>query len=125
MFATACAVGVACGAVNAVLIHGLRIKSIIVTIATLNVFYGILIFITKGNYIYSLPDWFSAGITWFEFEQDQIPYYLNFQMVTPGRRLRDDLVPAQPHQHRPADLRHGRQSGCLRAGSASTSSACT
>ena len=40
----------------------LRISSIIVTIATLNVFYGLLMFVTDGNYIYSLPDWLSAGI---------------------------------------------------------------
>ena len=70
-----------CGFVNAVIIHRFRIKSIIVTIATLNIFYGILIFVTGGDYIYSLPDWFAAGITWFEFERDQIPYYINFQML--------------------------------------------
>jgi simple sugar transport system permease protein len=82
VFAVACGVGILCGFINAVLIHKFKIQSIIVTIATLNVFYGILIFVTGGDYIYSLPDWFSAGITWFEFERDLIPYYLNFQMVT-------------------------------------------
>lgn len=82
VFATACAVGVACGLINAFLIYRFNIKSIIVTIATLNIFYGILIFVTGGDYIYSLPDWFASGITWFEFERDQIPYYLNFQMLT-------------------------------------------
>ena len=82
VFAVACAVGIGCGLINAVLIHAFKIKSIIVTIATLNIYYGILIFVTGGDYIYSLPDWFASGITWFEFERDQIPYYLNFQMVT-------------------------------------------
>jgi simple sugar transport system permease protein len=81
VFAIACAVGTLCGFVNAVIIHTFKIKSIIVTIATLNLFYGILIFVTRGNYIYSLPDWFAAGISWFEFERDQIPYYINFQML--------------------------------------------
>ena len=42
--------------------------SIIVSIATLNVFYGLLIFFTAGKYIYSLPDWFATGIFWFEFD---------------------------------------------------------
>jgi simple sugar transport system permease protein len=81
VFLTACGTGVLCGFVNAVIIHRFRIKSIIVTIATLNIFYGILIFVTGGDYIYSLPDWFASGITWFEFERDQIPYYVNFQML--------------------------------------------
>jgi len=82
VFAIACGVGILCGVINATLIYLFRIKSIIVTIATLNIYYGILIFVTGGDYIYSLPDWFASGITWFEFERDQIPYYLNFQMVT-------------------------------------------
>lgn len=82
VFLLACAVGTLCGLINAIVIYGFKINSIIVTIATLNIYYGILIFVTGGDYIYSLPDWFSAGITWFEFERDQIPYYLNLQMIT-------------------------------------------
>src|SRR5690606_35301779 len=45
VFLIACGVGIACGMINAVLIHVFRIKSIIVTIATLNIFYGSLIFV--------------------------------------------------------------------------------
>jgi simple sugar transport system permease protein len=82
VFAVACGVGVACGAINAVLIDSLKISSIIVTIATLNIFYGLLIFITGGKYIYSLPDWFSKGIWWFEYiDSDKIPYGLNLQIL--------------------------------------------
>jgi simple sugar transport system permease protein len=81
VFLTACGTGVLLGFVNALLIYRFKIQSIIVTIATLNIFYGILIFVTRGDYIYSLPDWFASGVTWFEFERDGIPYYLNFQMV--------------------------------------------
>src|SRR5580700_788006 len=44
MFAIAGAIGVACGAINALFITRLRISSIIVSIATLNIFYGLLIF---------------------------------------------------------------------------------
>lgn len=81
VFAIACGVGVLCGFVNAFVIYTFKIKSIIVTIATLNIFYGVLIFVTRGNYIYSLPDWFATGINWFAFERDEIPYSLNFQML--------------------------------------------
>ena len=67
VFVIACAVGVLCGAVNALFIQKLRIPSIIVTIATLNIFFGLLIFVTKGKYIPVLPDWFSRGVDFFEF----------------------------------------------------------
>src|SRR5437868_12731447 len=68
IFAIAIGVGAALGAINAVFIQKLRIPSIIVSVATLNIFYGLLIFSTGGKYIYSLPDWFATGIFWFEFE---------------------------------------------------------
>ena len=51
-------------AINAIFIQKLRIPSIIVSVATLNIFYGLLIFFTGGKYIYSLPDWFATGIFW-------------------------------------------------------------
>lgn len=82
VFMIACAIGVACGVVNAICVHVFKIQSIIVTISTLNLFYGVLMFITGGKYISVLPDWFSAGINWFEFEdKDQISYSLNFQIL--------------------------------------------
>ncbi|MCK1756226.1 ABC transporter permease [Bradyrhizobium sp. 137] len=80
--AMAMAIGAALGAINAVLIQKLRIPSIIVSIATLNVFYGLLIFFTGGKYIYSLPDWFAAGIFWFEFDWGKdASYGVNLQML--------------------------------------------
>ena len=82
VFAIGIAAGAACGAVNAALIEGLRIPGIIVTIATLNVFYGLLVFTTGGRYIHALPDWFAQGIWWFEYvDADQIPYGLNLQVL--------------------------------------------
>jgi simple sugar transport system permease protein len=81
LFALACTIGVICGAINAIVIVKFRIHSIIVSIATLNIFYGLLIYWTSGRYIYSLPDWFATGINWFEFEHDQIPYAINLQML--------------------------------------------
>jgi simple sugar transport system permease protein len=83
IFLVAAGVGILCGLINAVCIHVFKIKSIIVTIATLNIYYGILVFVTGGKYIYSLPDWFSKGIWWFEYVgEDQIPYALNLQILT-------------------------------------------
>ena len=82
VFALACAIGVICGLANAALVQKLGIASIIVTIATLNIFFGLLVFFTGGKYIYNLPDWFGKGIFWFEFEDaSQVPYGINLQIL--------------------------------------------
>lgn len=82
VFALAILVGIFLGAINAILIDRLQISSIIVSIATLNIFFGLLIFITKGKYIYSLPDWFSKGVYFFEYvDADEISYGLNLQII--------------------------------------------
>jgi simple sugar transport system permease protein len=82
VFALAMVIGVVCGAVNAVLVDKLNISSIIVSIATLNIFYGLLVFITGGRYIYSLPDWFSKGIYWFEYvDANEVSYGINLQIL--------------------------------------------
>jgi simple sugar transport system permease protein len=75
-------IGIGLGLVNAVLIHVFRVRSIIATLGTLNAFYGLLVFATRGNYIYTLPDWFDSGMNLFEFrDADQNYYSLNFQMI--------------------------------------------
>ena len=56
------AIGVALGFINATLIAGFRIISIVVTIATFNAFFGLLMFATSGRSIYDLPDWSTARI---------------------------------------------------------------
>jgi len=82
LFALAAAVGIVCGLINAVFITKLRISSIIVSIATLNIFYGLLIFTTGGRYITSLPKFFRDGISWFEYEDaNGVPYALNLQIL--------------------------------------------
>ncbi|WP_374447777.1 ABC transporter permease [Stella sp.] len=82
VFAIGMATGTALGLVNGTLVERLRIPGIIVTIATLNVFYGLLVFQTGGRYIHALPDWFAAGIWWFEYvDADQIPYAVNLQIL--------------------------------------------
>ena len=82
LFASAGAVGLLCGLINAVFITKLRISSIIVSIATLNIFYGLLIFSTGGKYITSLPKFFRDGLSWFEYEDASgVPYALNLQIL--------------------------------------------
>jgi simple sugar transport system permease protein len=82
LFALAGAVGVLCGLINAIFVTKLRISSIIVSIATLNIFYGLLIVSTGGKYITSLPKFFRDGISWFEHDDASgVPYALNLQIL--------------------------------------------
>jgi simple sugar transport system permease protein len=62
-------IGFGLGAVNAALIHYFRIISIVVTIATFNVFFGLLMFFTRGVSIYTLPDWWIRRTVLFGFQQ--------------------------------------------------------
>jgi simple sugar transport system permease protein len=62
------AVGVALGLLNAVLIHNLRITSIIVTIATMSFYFALLMYFTGGKSIYDLPGWWSNRITFYRTE---------------------------------------------------------
>src|SRR5437764_2268690 len=85
VFALAIGIGIGLGAINALFIQTLRIPSIIVSVATLNIFFGLLVFITGGKYIYSLPDWFSTGIFWFEFDWGKDSSYgVNLQILILG-----------------------------------------
>jgi len=59
-FGFAVLIGAALGAVNGLLIYRFRIPPIITTIATMNVYYGLLIVITRGKWIYALPDCFRS-----------------------------------------------------------------
>ncbi|MEM7024703.1 MAG: ABC transporter permease [Pseudomonadota bacterium] len=66
--AIAALVGFGLGAFNAGLIHYFRIISIVVTIATFNVFFGFLMFFTRGVSIYNLPDWWLDRIIFWEHQ---------------------------------------------------------
>ena len=66
-FLMASAIGIALGAINALLVHHLKVSAIIITISTLNIFYGILIFVTRGKWLYNFPDWFYDGISLYNF----------------------------------------------------------
>ena len=61
--------GIALGAVNAALIHYFRIISIVVTIATFNIYFGLLMFVTRGVSIYNLPEWWTHRTVLFEYQQ--------------------------------------------------------
>jgi simple sugar transport system permease protein len=73
--------GAILGAINAIFVVKFKMHSIIVSIATLNIFYGLLIFITSGDYITTVPDYFFDGINWFEFQVGRRSYGINLQMV--------------------------------------------
>ena len=54
----AATVGILLGLINACIIYFFKIHSIIATIATLNIYYGILTVLSGGKWIYALPTWF-------------------------------------------------------------------
>jgi len=60
--------GIGLGLINAALIHGFKIISIVITIATFNAFFGLLMFFSKGRFIYDLPDWWIDRIFIFEHQ---------------------------------------------------------
>jgi simple sugar transport system permease protein len=62
-------IGIGLGAINASLIYSFGIISIVVTIATFNAFFGLLMFITRGVSIYLLPDWWTHRTVLFGFQQ--------------------------------------------------------
>ncbi len=63
--------GILLGLLNAWLIHGFRIISIVVTIATFNAFFGLLMYFSGGRNIYSLPSWWTERIFIFEYQNAQ------------------------------------------------------
>ncbi|MEO8531850.1 MAG: ABC transporter permease, partial [Deltaproteobacteria bacterium] len=62
-------IGIALGMINAALIHYFRIISIVVTIATFNIFFGLLMFFTRGVSIYILPEWWTHRTVLFSYQQ--------------------------------------------------------
>ena len=82
LFALGLGIGTLLGLANAVLISTLRISSIIVSIAMLNVYYGLLMFLSGGNQLYALPDWFLNAFSWVLYtDKQQNPYVLNAQII--------------------------------------------
>ena len=74
--------GLLLGLVNAALVTWFRISSIIVTIALLNVYFGLLMFFTKGDPINFLPDWYADSLSWVIAGADtNNPLILNMQIL--------------------------------------------
>jgi len=61
-FVLAATFGTLLGCVNAFFIFQFRIVSIVVTIATYNLFFGLLMFFSGGVSIYDLPDWWTSPV---------------------------------------------------------------
>lgn len=61
------AIGIGLGLINMWLIHTFRIVTIVVTIATYNAYFGLLMFFSRGRSIYNLPDWMVDRIRLFEY----------------------------------------------------------
>jgi simple sugar transport system permease protein len=81
-FGMAAAIGIGLGAVNALLVHYLKVSAIIITISTLNIFYGILIFWSRGKWLYNFPDWFSEEVSFFRFTMaDESEYSISLPIV--------------------------------------------
>jgi simple sugar transport system permease protein len=57
-FLIASVIGMVLGSINALIIYFFNIHSIITTIATLNIYYGLLTVFSGGKWIYALPPWF-------------------------------------------------------------------
>ena len=82
VFVIALGLGIALGLVNGVLMNTLRTSALIITIATLNVFYGILLTVTRGADIFALPTWFNEGIELvFHTDAQGVAYAINFQII--------------------------------------------
>ena len=62
-FALAALFGAGLGCVNAFFIYQFRIVSIVVTIATYNLFFGLLMFFSGGVSLYDIPDWLTTRVT--------------------------------------------------------------
>ena len=60
--------GLAIGFINASLIYFFNIISIVVTIATFNALFGLLMFTTSGRLLTDLPDWWSTPIALFQMQ---------------------------------------------------------
>ncbi|WP_342237858.1 ABC transporter permease [Inquilinus sp. OTU3971] len=82
LFLSVAAVGIGCGFVNAFLTQCLRLGSIIATVATLNIFFGFLMFFSGGKYISILPDWFYGGIALFSVtDSEGFKHRFNLQII--------------------------------------------
>lgn len=60
--------GTLLGCINATLIHFVRVTSIIATIATMSVYFALLMYVTGGKLISDLPDWWATRVVFASWE---------------------------------------------------------
>ncbi len=70
------------GVINALLITTLRVVSIIITISMQSLLFGLLMWVTAGRSIYSLPDWWISLRTVLPFEVGGVQFQLGLPLVT-------------------------------------------
>ena len=81
-FALAGGIGILLGLINALLVNRLRVPSIIITISTLNIFYGLLLWLSKGVWLYDFPPWFEQGVMLFKYtDADGYDYGLGLPLI--------------------------------------------
>lgn len=82
VFLLSSAVGILLGFINAIIVNKLNVPSIIITISTLNIFYGALLYFTKGVWLYDYPDWLTQEILFFKQSTESgFEYGLSFQTI--------------------------------------------
>lgn len=75
-------IGTLLGFINAFIVNRLNVPSIIITISTLNIFYGALLYFTRGVWLYDYPEFFQQEIIFFKIESaDGFVYGLSFQAI--------------------------------------------
>ncbi|AHG73519.1 Monosaccharide-transporting ATPase [Mannheimia sp. USDA-ARS-USMARC-1261] len=82
VFAISSFIGILLGFVNALFVNKLSVPSIIITISTLNIFYGGLLYFTKGVWLYDYPEWFIQERLFFkQTSQDGFEFGISFQAI--------------------------------------------
>lgn len=80
IFAVSIVVGIVLGLINGLIIYYTKVPSIIITIATMNIFYGFLIYFSDGDWLYNFPEWFMDGIN---FIPIQVQGYTDYLLTLP------------------------------------------
>lgn len=63
VFVISISIGMALGFLNALIVHYLNASSVVVTIAMLNIYFGVTVVLTNGEWLYAFPDWFFNGVS--------------------------------------------------------------
>ncbi len=82
-FLLAGVIGIIPGLVNALLVNRLKVPSIIITLSTLNIFYGLLLWLSKGVWLYKFPPWFEQGLSIYTFtDHDNNDFSIGLPILT-------------------------------------------